>query len=148
MTVELSALVWSGVLLFALILISAAANVKAMGQPWGISNRDDAVPGSGFAGRAKRAYMNLLEQLVVFAAIAIPAHAAGIHTGLTVLAAQLFLAGRIAHAIIYLAGWTFISIRTIAWLVALVGTGIYIYAVVTSGALILTVAPAVAAAPL
>jgi len=148
MTVELTALVWSGVLLFVLILISAFANVKAMGQPWGISNRDESVPSAGFAGRAKRAYMNLVEQLLVFAAIAIPAHAAGIHTGLTVLAAQLFLAGRVAHAIIYLAGWTFISIRTIAWLVALVGTGIYIYAVVTSGTLMLTAAPAIAAAPM
>ncbi len=148
MTVELTALVWSGVLLFVLILISAFASVRAMGQPWGIGNRDEAVPSAGFAGRAKRAYMNLLEQLVVFAAIAIPAHAAGIHTGLTVLAAQLFLAGRIAHAIVYLAGWTFISIRTLVWLVAIVGTGIYIYAVVTSGTLMLTVAPAVATAPM
>jgi hypothetical protein len=45
-------------------------------------------------------------------------------------------------------GWTFISIRTLVWLVAIVGTGIYIYAVVTSGTLILTAAPAVAAAPM
>jgi uncharacterized MAPEG superfamily protein len=148
MTVELTALVWSGVLLFVLILISAFANVRAMGQPWGIGNREDTPPTTGLPGRAKRAYMNLLEQLVVFAAIAIPAHAAGIHSSLTVLAAQLFLAGRVAHAIVYLFGWTFISIRTLVWLVAIVGTGIYIYAVVTSGTLILTAAPAVAAVPM
>lgn len=140
MTVELSAIVYGGLLLLLLILISAASNVSAMGQAWGVGNRDAQPSTEGFKGRAKRAYMNLIEQLLVFSAIAIPAHIAGIHSGLTVLAAQLFIAGRVAHAIIYLAGWTFISIRTIAWLVALVGTFILAYEVLTSGALILSVA--------
>lgn len=137
MTVELSAIAYGGMLMLLLILISAASNTRAMGQPWAFSNRDETPTTDGFKGRAKRAYMNLMEQLVVFAAIAIPAHLAGIHSGLTVLAAQIFIAARIIHAIVYLAGWTFISIRTLAWLVALVGTFIYIYAVLTSGLLIL-----------
>ncbi len=141
MTVELSAIAYSGILLLLLILISAASNVSAMGQAWGVGNREDTPPSDGFKGRAKRAYMNLLEQLVVFSAIAIPAHLAGIHSGLTVLAAQLFLAGRVAHAIVYLAGWTFISIRTLVWVVALVGTFIYAYVVLTSG-LLMIAAPA------
>lgn len=142
MTVELTAIVWSGILLLVLILVSAFGNVGAMGHAWGIGNREEQAPSTGWQGRAKRAYMNLLEQLVVFSALAIPAHLAGIHTGLTVLGAQLFLAGRIAHAIVYLLGWTFISIRTLVWLVAVVGTVIFAYAVVSSGALILTAAPA------
>ena len=141
MTVELSAIVYSGILLLILIAISAAANVSAMGMDWGTSNRSDTPSGDGFKGRAKRAYMNLLEQLVVFSAIAIPAHMAGIHSSLTVLAAQLFLAGRVAHAIVYLAGWTFISIRTLVWTVALVGTIIMAYAVCTAGVLMIA-APA------
>lgn len=141
MTVELSAIAYSGILLLLLIIISAASNVVAMGQPWGVGNRENAPSADGFKGRAKRAYMNLLEQLVVFSAIAIPAHLAGIHSSLTVLAAQLFIAGRVAHAIVYLAGWTFISIRTLVWTVALVGTFIYAYAVLTSG-LLMIAAPA------
>ncbi len=145
MTVELSAIVWSGILLLLLILISAFGNVRAMGQAWGIGNREEQAPGTGWAGRAKRAYMNLLEGLLVFSAIAIPAHLAGIHSGLTVLAAQLFLAGRVAHAIVYLLGWTFISIRTLVWLVSIVGIVIFAYAVVTSGTLMLAAAPVVAA---
>jgi uncharacterized MAPEG superfamily protein len=140
MTVELSAIAYSGILLLVLILISAASNVSAMGQAWGVGNREEQPSGDGFKGRAKRAYMNLLEQLVVFAAIAIPAHLAGVHSSLTVLAAQLFLAGRVAHAIVYLAGWTFISIRTIVWVVALVGTFIMAYAVLTSGTLTIAAA--------
>jgi|GEM_PF-784228 len=147
MTVELSAIAYSGVLLLLLILISAATNVSAMGQAWGVGNREAQPSADGLKGRAKRAYMNLLEQLVVFSALAIPAHIAGIHSGMTVLAAQLFIIGRVLHAIVYLAGWTFISIRTLVWLVALVGTFILAYEVLTSGALILCVtavaAPAV-----
>lgn len=142
MTVELSAIAYSGILLLVLIIISAASNVSAMGQSWGVGNREEQPSGEGFKGRAKRAYMNLLEQLLVFSAIAIPAHLAGIHSSTTVLAAQLFLAGRLAHAIVYLAGWTFISIRTIVWAVALVGTIMMAYAVVTSGTLLVAV-PAV-----
>jgi uncharacterized MAPEG superfamily protein len=142
MTVELSAIAYSAVLLLVLIVISAGANVVAMGQTWGIGNREDTPPSTGFTGRAKRAYMNLLEQLVIFSILVITAHIAGIHSSLTVLAAQLFLAGRVAHAIVYLAGWTFISIRTLVWTVALVGTCIMAYVVLTSGALIVAV-PAV-----
>ncbi|MES1990570.1 MAG: MAPEG family protein [Pseudomonadota bacterium] len=140
MTVELSAIAYSGILLLVLILISAASNVSAMGQAWGTGNRDAQPSADGFKGRAKRAYMNLVEQLLVFSALAIPAHIAGIHSGMTVLAAQLFLAGRVAHAIVYLAGWTFISIRTLVWVVALVGTFILAYEVLASGALMVAVA--------
>lgn len=139
MTVELSVIAYSAVLLLVLIIISAASNVTAMGQAWGVSNREDTPPSDGFKGRAKRAYMNLLEQLVIFSLLVITAHIAGIHSSLTVLAAQLFLAGRIAHAIVYLAGWTFISIRTLVWVVALVGTIIMAYEVLTSGALMASV---------
>ncbi|MGV8997073.1 MAG: MAPEG family protein [Parvibaculaceae bacterium] len=137
MTVELSAIVYAGALLLLLILISAATNVSAMGQAWGTGNREAQPSAEGLKGRAKRAYMNLLEQLVVFSALAIPAHIAGIHSSMTILAAQLFIVGRVLHAIVYLAGWTFISIRTLVWVVALVGTFIMAYEVLTSGLLIL-----------
>lgn len=142
MTVELSAIAYSGILLLLLILISAGANVSAMGQPWGVGNRESQPSSDGFKGRAKRAYMNLLEQLLVFSILVVTAHLAGIHSSLTVLAAQLFLIGRIIHAIVYLAGWTFIAIRTLAWVVALAGSFIMIYVLLTSGTLIVAV-PAV-----
>jgi uncharacterized MAPEG superfamily protein len=142
MTVELSTIVYSAILLLVLIIVSAASNVNAMGQAWGVGNREDQPSADGFKGRAKRAYMNLLEQLLVFSAIAIPAHLAGIHSSLTVLGAQLFLIGRVLHAIAYLAGWTFISIRTIFWAIALVGTILVGYAVVASGTLMVTASAA------
>ena len=42
MTPELTFMLWSTALLFVQIVISAASNVRAMGQPWGIGNREVA----------------------------------------------------------------------------------------------------------
>jgi len=131
MPFELSVLVWSAAILFILIAISANANVAAMGLQWGIGNRDEASTATGAGPRAKRAYMNLLENLLIYACLVIPAHLAGIHTELTVLGAQLFLIGRIAHALVYVIGLTFLGIRTIAWVVAVIGYLIIFYQIVT-----------------
>jgi uncharacterized MAPEG superfamily protein len=53
---------------------------------------------SPWAERLKRAHANAVENLVVFAALVLVAHAAGVGTPGTVLAAQVFLAARVAHA--------------------------------------------------
>ncbi|MBX3493062.1 MAG: MAPEG family protein [Parvibaculum sp.] len=121
MTVELWSLVWGGALLFILIALSANANVSAMGMGWGIGNRDEPAKTTGWGARARRAYINHLENLLIFACFAVPAHLAGISTELTVLGAQIFLIARIAYAIIYVAGWTVAGIRTIAWAAGVVG---------------------------
>lgn len=131
MTIELWALVWSGLLLLVLILASAVGNVNAMGQEWGIGNREVPAKGEGWAGRARRAYLNLMENLVVFGAAVIPAHIAGTHTGLTVLGAQIFLIARIIHAVVYLGGWTFLAIRTLAYFAGVIGTALIYYALIT-----------------
>jgi uncharacterized MAPEG superfamily protein len=132
MTPELSVVLWSAALLFVQIIISAASNVRAMGQPWGIGNREVAATSEGFPGRAKRAYMNMLENFLLFAVIAIVAQFANVHTNLTVLGAEIFLIARVLYAIIYLAGITFLSLRTIAWFAGVIGTIMVFYAVVTA----------------
>lgn len=121
MTMELWALVWGAVLLFVLILLSANANIGAMGMGWGLSNRDETPATTGWGARAKRAYMNLLENLLIYAAVALPAHLAGVHTELTVLGAQIFIIARVLHAIIYVAGITALGLRTLAWFGGVVG---------------------------
>lgn len=132
MTPELSVVLWSAALLFVQIVISAASNVRAMGQPWGIGNREVAAVSEGFPGRAKRAYMNMIENFLLFAVIAIVAQFANVHTNLTVLGAEIFLIARVLYAVIYLAGITFLSLRTIAWLAGVIGTIMVFYAVVTA----------------
>ena len=121
MTMELWSLVWGGVLLFILILLSANANVSAMGMGWGISNRDVPATTAGWGARARRAYLNHLENLLIYAAIAIPAHLAGVSTELSILGAQIFIIARILYAIVYVAGITVAGIRTLCWLGGVIG---------------------------
>lgn len=121
MTVELWALVWSAVILFVLILLSANANTSAMGMAWGLGNRDEPATAAGWGARAGRAYRNHLENLLIFACLVLAAHLAGIHTALTVLGAQIFLVARILYAVIYVAGITALALRTIAWFAGVVG---------------------------
>ena len=127
MTVELSVLAWSSVLLLVLILISANANLSAMGMAWGIGNREEASTASGWGARARRAYLNLLENLVIYGGLVVTAHLANVHTDLTILGAQLFMAGRIVHAIVYVAGITFLGIRTLAYFAGVIGTLLIAY---------------------
>lgn len=131
MPIELSVLVWSAALLFILIVVYANANVSAMGMQWGIGNRDEGSTATGAGPRAKRAASNLIENLLIYACLVIPAHLAGIHTSLTVLGAELFLIGRVVHALVYTTGLTFLGIRTIAWAVAVIGYLIIFYEIVT-----------------
>ena len=74
---------------------------------------------AGWAGRAIRAHRNMLESLVLFAILVLVAKAVGVSNGLTVLGAQLFFFGRLAHAVIYLIGVPWL--RTAAWAVSIVG---------------------------
>lgn len=122
MSVELSMLMWSGALLLVLIILSANANILAMGLPWGFSNRDETATLEGWGARAKRAYMNHLENTLIFAAIVVPVSMAGISNDMTVLGAQIFLGARIVHAIVYVSGITLLAIRTLAYFAGVAGT--------------------------
>ena len=61
----------------------------------------------------------MLENLVLFAILVLTAKAVGVSNGMTLLGAQLFFWGRVAHAALYIAGipWA----RTAAWGVSVVG---------------------------
>ena len=132
MTIELTMLAWSTVLLIALIMTSANANVMAMGMAWGFGNRDERPTVSGWAARARRTYLNHLENLLVFGLLVIIAHLANVHTELTVMGAQLFLAARIVYAGLYIAGISAMASRTLAYFAGLIGTIMIAYAVLTA----------------
>jgi uncharacterized MAPEG superfamily protein len=74
---------------------------------------------TGWAGRAVRAHRNMLESLVLFAVLVLVAQVAGVSNAMTVLGAQLFFWGRVAHAIFYIAGIPWL--RTAAWAVSVAG---------------------------
>ncbi len=132
MTIELSMLAWSSVLLIVLIMTSANANLATMGMAWGIGNRDEPSAATGWGARARRTYLNHLENLVIFGLLVIVAHLTNVHSGLTVMGAQLFLGARIVYAALYIAGVSTMGVRTLAYFVGLVGTLMIAYAVLTA----------------
>lgn len=119
MTPELMYLVWSAALTFVLVLIALSGAILQVGLPKIAGNREGLPDMAGWAGRAARTHCNMLESLVLFAILVLVAQAAGVHNGMTLLGAQLFFWGRIAHAIVYIAGIPWL--RTAAWGVSIVG---------------------------
>ena len=117
MTPEIYYLIWSAALTLGLALVSGAQ--LQVGLPTLAGNREGLPEMTGWAGRAERAHRNMLENLVLFAILVFAAKAVGISNATTILGAQLFFWGRVAHAVLYIAGipWA----RTAAWSVSIVG---------------------------
>ena len=84
-------------------------------------------PMAGWAWRAKRAHMNALESLAVFAALVLIAAFAGVSTPATVLAAKVYAAARLGHYIVYAAGIP--VLRTLLFLMGLGATLVVAFAI-------------------
>jgi uncharacterized MAPEG superfamily protein len=119
MTPELSYLVWSAALTVVLALIAVSGATLEVGLPRLAGNREKMPEMSSWAGRAARAHGNLLENLILFAVLVFAARFANVSNAMTLLGAQLFFWGRLAHAIIYIIGIPWL--RTAAWLVSVIG---------------------------
>jgi uncharacterized MAPEG superfamily protein len=119
MKTELAMLVGAVALAFIQVVVAAFGAMRQVGLPILAGNREIIPDILGWAGRAARAHRNLLENLVLFAALVLAAHAAGISNAVTVLGAQLFLWARVAYAVLYIAGipWA----RTAAWAASVAG---------------------------
>ena len=119
MKTELAMLVGAVVLAMIQVVVAVFGAMLQVGLPVLAGNRENIPDILGWAGRAGRAHRNMLESLVLFAALVLTAHAAGISNAMTVLGAQLFLWGRVAYAVLYVAGvpWA----RTVAWAAAVLG---------------------------
>lgn len=116
---ELMYLTWAVALTVAQMLIAATGSASQYGVMPLFGNRDGLPALTGWAGRAQRAHRNMLENLVLFAALVLVCVISNKTNSTTLLGAQLFLWGRVAYAVIYLAG--IIYLRTLAWLVSIVG---------------------------
>lgn len=75
----------------------------------------DVRPAAQWAYRMANAHRNAIENLVVFAPLAISVHVMGAGDGLTAAAGWLFVLGRLAHVLIYTFGIPLL--RTIAFVV-------------------------------
>jgi len=116
---ELMLLGWSVILAIVQVVIAVLGAQMQVGLMTLVGNREGFPEIKGWAGRAARAHRNMIENLVLFAALVLALAVAGKSNGATVLGAQLFFWGRVAYAGIYLAGipWA----RTGAWTVSVIG---------------------------
>lgn len=119
MTPFLWLLAWSVVLTFVQMLVSASLATMQVGLPPLIGNRDQELRYSGIAGRAQRAHRNMLESIVLFAALVLLAHIAGRANATALLGAQLFFWARLAYAVVYVVGIPYL--RTGVWAISVVG---------------------------
>jgi len=116
---ELSFLVWSVLLAFVQVVVAVLGAQMQVGLLTLVGNREKFPEITGWAGRAARAHRNMIENLVVFAALVLVAVAAGRTNAMTLLGAQLFFWARLAYAVVYLVGIPWL--RTGVWAVSVVG---------------------------
>lgn len=105
-------------LLVAASLIRAAAWTPR-GMLLAFGNRDNLPEPTPLAGRAERTARNTLENFVLFAALALVDHTAGIENPRVILGAEIFFWARLAYIPIYYAGLPYV--RTAVWLVSIAG---------------------------
>ena len=76
---------------------------------------ENPLPLSPWARRLKSAHGNAVENLVVFAALVLVAHAAGVSNSTTVLACEIYLWARVVHVLAFTARVPWI--RTLSFVV-------------------------------
>lgn len=116
---ELVWLLWAVALTFAQMLVAVLGATAQVGLPALAGNREGLAPCTGWADRAARAHRNMLENLVLFAALVLVVVVSGKSNSTTLLGAQLFVWARLAYALVFIAGIPWL--RTLVWLVSVIG---------------------------
>ena len=119
MSMDLKYLLFSVLLAFVQVLIAAASANQVVGLGTLAGNREGMAELPGFAGRARRAHLNMIENFVLFAALVLIAAVAGKANAATAMGAMIFFWARLAYAVIYLIGLPWL--RTLAWFVSVIG---------------------------
>jgi len=111
--------------LLAASLIRAKAWTPA-GFKIALGNRHGLPEAAPLAGRAQRVAVNTLENFILFAVIALVAGVAGNENPRIGAGAELFFWARIAYIPVYYAG--ILYLRTLVWLVSVIGLGFMVSA--------------------
>ena len=120
MTTDLTMLVATAVLCLLNPMIYLIGEMQMPGGlEWGLGNRAEALKLPEWAARAKRAHLNLVENLAPFAILVLVAHVSGKANGMTALGAQIFFWARVAHVGVYTAG--IVGLRTAVFFVGTAG---------------------------
>lgn len=130
MTTLLQLVVWTTVLTWVSIMTAAVLRNRewtADGMKLGLSNRDNLPQPTPLGGRAVRAASNTQENFILFAALALVAHAVGADQQAT-LGAQIFFWARLVYLPVYWAGITYV--RSLIWGVGTVGLALMLLAII------------------
>jgi uncharacterized MAPEG superfamily protein len=114
LSTDLYVLLAVGLLAFVLQMLPGLPRaMQPGGMQWGIGNRDQPAKLPAWAERVQRAHANLMENLPHYTIVVLVAHLTSHANGTTAIASLVFLGARIAHAITYGLGITYV--RTIAF---------------------------------
>jgi uncharacterized MAPEG superfamily protein len=119
---DLKYLLFAVILTFVQMLVAAMGANQQVGLPTLAGNRDGLAEMTGWAGRARRAHLNMLENMVLFTALVLIAQVAGKANAMTALGASIFFWARLVYAGVYLAGISWV--RTAVWFVSVIGMAI------------------------
>ena len=116
---ELQAVVWTTVILAALIGFQGGLVPVYQGFVWGLGNRDDVREKTALQLRTARTIANHIEGMMVFVPLALIVVISDLSSTLTIWGAGLYLLGRALFAPLYLIGVPYL--RSLVWGVGLFG---------------------------
>jgi len=116
---EMSWLVWAVALAFVQVLIAVTGAFTQVGLMKLVGNREDMPKLTGWVGRAERAHLNMMINLVLFASLELAVAVLGKGNATTMLGASLFFWFRVAYAVVYIAGLPWL--RTACWVGSIIG---------------------------
>jgi uncharacterized MAPEG superfamily protein len=116
---ELIWLLWALALTFVQMLVAVSGATLQVGLPMLAGNREAVPAFGGWVGRAQRAHHNMLESLLLFAALVLIAVVTNKTNSATLLGAQLFFWARLVYAFVYIVGIPWL--RTALWTVSVSG---------------------------
>jgi uncharacterized MAPEG superfamily protein len=124
---ELAVINWALIVAASLIKTQAW---KPSGLMAAMGNRDKEATCAGFPARTERAARNMLENLVLFSALALVASVGGVADPHVELGARIFYWARLVYIPIYLIGIP--VARTAVWAISVIGMGMIFVAIVQS----------------
>ena len=101
MTPELTSLTWVAALSAVMWIPYILNTIMVRGLVDAVSYPADPKPLAPWAERMKKAHYNSVENLVLFAALVLIAHAAGVSSETTVLACTVYFWARLVHLLAY-----------------------------------------------
>lgn len=119
MSFEIKVMIAIAFLYWFLGHVAVPTKTRIAGLAWNLGNRDHEPEFPAWVKRAERAQRNLMESLPLYFALAMACQAQGLSNSMTQMGAWSFLAGRLAHAALFLAGIP--VLRTLAYGVAMGG---------------------------